>query len=619
MRVARVPGRIVGCIVGSILGLGLVGCGSPGDDGDDDGTGPDPIELDPPMARVTVPLGSTVNQEYRVYSVDGRGERTDITSACTLALDAAFGTVSASTVTVHARGGETEVRATCDTRTASSQLIVNLTGQIIVGPGTPGNAPDLFAVATAGGDAAREPLIEYPLDGAVSPVNMPGLEVQWTAAGNDLFHVALRSEYAAIDVYTVGLEAPLGEPDWAAIAYTAAGGDLEIVVEGLAQASPGTKYAGAPVALTMSRDAIDRTAIYYWASSQGQIMNQVFGSTDAATQVRGECTSCHSLSRTGTRLGYSRCVNNDCGQLFAGFLKYDRGTATWSEAVNANGGTIRGSYSTFAPVGNPFPTDEQSLAIVSMSNGTLQLYDPDTGAVVPSNLPDVSTHGPGAPRSGLMADWSADGGSVVFASAPGVNQWIDLNGGAIAKMSYAYANGSHTFGEPELIVPGPITLASGSYTNFFFPSFSGDGALVVFNGARAPWRNFTDARTAGQRLFLTDAAGTWVTDLAALNGGDIDVDITWPHWAPGAASDYYWVVFSSERDYGHKVTRANTHSSCVANGVTQCKQIWVGAISKATLKAAPGTDPSAPPLWLPGQNHQTNNISPYWTAEAPIN
>jgi hypothetical protein len=142
---------------------------------------------------------------------------------------------------------------------------------------------------------------------------------------------------------------------------------------------------------------------------------------------------------------------------------------------------------------------------------------------------------------------------------------------------------------------------------------------VVFNAARSGWRNFTDARTAGQRLMLADANGAWHTDLTAMNGGDVDVDITWPHWAPGDSADYYWVVFASERDYGHKVTIGNTAASCVANGVKQCKQIWIGAISKARLAAGQGLDPSAPPMWLPGQNYQTNNISPYWTAGIPVN
>ena len=90
------------------------------------------------------------------------------------------------------------------------------------------------------------------------------------------------------------------------------------------------------------------------------------------------------------------------------------------------------------------------------------------------------------------------------------------------------------------------------------------------------------------------------------------------HWAPDSHGEYYWIVFSSERDYGHRVTRANTAPSCIANGVQQCKQIWVGAISKAAL-AAGAVDPSAAPMWLPGQDTQTTNISPFWTAGLIVN
>ena len=609
----RLPPRLVPAILGSALAVAA--CGGADDDADDQGPA-DTLELEPAIARLTVPLGTTVAQDYRVTAVRPDGTRTDVTGSCALAVDQAFGTVTGPRIDVRARGGETPVTATCGAGSVTGTLIVNLTGSIVLGADTPASAPDLFGAATPGTDPARGPALEYPFDGAISPVNMPGLEPQWTAAGNDLFHLRLTSTYAAIDVFTTAREAPLAGDDWTAIATTAAGGDLTLTVEGLALAAPGTKYAGAPVALTMSRDAIDRTAIYYWASSQGFIMSQTFGAAAAATPVRGECTSCHSLSRTGTRLGYSRCVGNDCGQLYAGFLKYDAVTGTWREAVNADAKAIRGSYTTFAPVGNPFPTDEQSLAIVSMVDGTLALYDPDTGAAVPSNLAAISTMGPTPPRSALMADWSPDGSTIAFASAPGANQWIDLSGGAIATASYSYANGSHTFGAPRFVVTPPQTFPSGTYGNFFFPSFSGDGALIVFNGARAPWRNFQDARTAGQRLMLTDASGTWISDLAAMNGGNVDANITWPHWAPGASDDYYWVVFASERDYGHKLTAANTAPSCIGNGVRQCKQIWVGAIRKDRLGQG---DPSAPPMWLPGQNVGTNNISPYWTESPPVN
>ena len=66
------------------------------------------------------------------------------------------------------------------------------------------------------------------------------------------------------------------------------------------------------------------------------------------------------------------------------------------------------------------------------------------------------------------------------------------------------------------------------------------------------------------------------------------------------------------------MTATNTSPSCVGNGVTQCKQIWIGAIRKSTIAANPGADPSAPPMWLPGQSPAANNISPYWTAEPQV-
>nr|MBA3820841.1 hypothetical protein [Deltaproteobacteria bacterium] len=581
--------------------------------GDDTGEH-DSISVEPAVAMLTVPLGGTGTQTYQVFGIDGSA-KTDITSQCTLSIDASFGTASAATVTVLPRGGKTAVIATCGAQTGQGQLAINLIGRVVVGPNTPPNAPDLFDTATAATDPARSPVTEYPVDKAVSPRNIPSIELQWTPAGNDLFHVALTSTFAAIDVYTSDLEAMLTAPDWSALVGSVAGEDLSIVVEGLLQAAPATKFGGARTTLTVTNDDIDQTAIYYWASSQGTIMSQTFGDPTPPAVVKDDCTSCHSVSRSGTRIGYSRCVGGDCSELFAGFMKYDAVTQTWNETVDANAKAIRGSYTTFAPTGNPFPSDAQGLAMVGTSAGSLALYDPDTGAPVASNL-TVANGGPGAPRSALMPDWSADGTKVVFASSPTPGHWIDLDGGRIATMSYTYSNGTHGFGDPQFLVRDPITLAGGTYANFFFPSFSPDNALIVFNAARSAWRNFTDARTAGQRLMLADAAGAWVTDLTAMNGGTGDLDTTWAHWAPTISNEYYWVVFSSERDYGHRTTAATSPASCKQNGVTQCKQIWLGAIAKHKLGT--GGDPSAPPMWLPRQNPLANNISPYWSVPAKL-
>jgi len=589
-----------------IVALGVAGCGpSAGDDGT---TGYTSIRVSPDPVGLTVALGTTATQAYVVFGTDADGEH-DVTAQAHLDIDTAFGTFDTATLTAFAHGGTTQVLATVGDLQASAELTIDLVGDVTIGPNTPPDAAQVFGAATLGTDPTRTPAIEYPIDQAVAPLNLPPIETQWTTAGNDLFHVALTGPHATVNVYTVDPEATLATADWSAIARTVVGQPLAIVVEGLARSSPDVKFASTPVTLTMSHDTIDTSAIYYWASSQGSIMSQTFGNTTPPTQVIGNCSGCHSLSRAGTRIGYSRCVAGSCNGEWVGFLRYNG--STWDEVVNADARQIAGTYTTFAPLGNPFPDDAAAIAMVTSMTGTFSLYDPDTGSPVASNLAAVAEPG----RAATMPDWSADGNSVVFTSTPHAGQSVDVSDGSIEAMSYSYAGGTHTFGTPTTLVASPITLNGQAYSNLFFPSYSPDNQYVVFNAARAAWRNFTDARTAGQRIALVPAAGGAVIDLTALDGGIGDFDMTWPHWAPGSTSDYYWIVFSSEHDYGHEVSAATTSPGCVANGVTQCKQIWIGAISKAAL-AAGAVDPSAPAMWLPGQDITADNISPYWTLPA---
>jgi hypothetical protein len=570
------------------------------------------IRVAPEMQTLNIGLGATMTQDYAVFGTDASGEH-DITASCALSIDSAFGSFASATLTVAPHGGSTQVLAMCGAQTGTATLTVHLVGSVVA-TGAPANSDQIFGSATAGSSPANTPSIEYPIDQAVAPLNLPPIEVQYTTGGNDLFHIHLQSMFASIDVYTTSPQSTFSAGDWAAIAGTAAGDTLAITVEGLVQAAPQTKYASSSVAFKMSHDTIDTSAIYWWSSSAGSIMTQTFGQTTAPGQVLGNCSGCHSLSRAGSRIGYSRCVAGQCNGEWVGFLHYNDQTSTWTEVVNADNKTIPGTYTTFAPVGNPFPDDTQSVAIVTSMTGTLSLVNPDTGTTVPSNL---STVAPIAGHSATMPDWSYDGTKVVFASAD-PNQSVDVSNSSIATMSYAYTNSQHMFGTPSVLVQQPLTVNGQSYTNLYFPSFSPDNKLIVFNAARTTWRNFTDAKTPGQRLMIVPAGGGAPIDLLNMNGGTGDHDITWPHWAPGATSDYYWIVFSSERDYGHEVTAATvTGTPCVQNGVKQCKQIWIGAISKAALMSGQ-VDPSAPPVWLPGQDTRNDNISPYWTVPAGI-
>lgn len=608
----------------ALFALGLA-CGGDDSSGFDGGTDAAPdaaptytnVVVDPPNVALDVPVTGGATQAYKAYADTAGQSHVDVTSQCVFHVsDTSLGTFpqGSATFTSASRGGDTTVTATCGAGQGTGALHLTLKGWVL-GKGAPNDAPALFSSAAPGSDSTRTPAVEYPLDAAVAPLNIPPVDTQWTTAQNDLFHLRWTSKHLALDLYTTDADAQFSDAMWSDVAASASGDSVAITVEGLQQASPTQKFASAPVTLVMSKDKIDNTAIYWWASSQGSLITQTFGQTGAPTAVKNDCTSCHSVSRAGSRIGYSRCVGDDCGQLYAGFMRYDTTNKVWTDTVDANGKAIHGSFTTFAPDGYPFPDDKQSLALVTMAGGHLSLYDPDTGAAVSSNVDVVSTHGPGQPRSGLMADWSPDGKTIVFASTPNAGQWIDLSQSALATMTYTYSGGTHTFGEPSFIVPGPITLASGSYDNLFFPSFSPDGSYIVFDAARAAWRDSTpgQAGAPGQRLVLTNPTGAWTVELANLNGPG-DLDTTWPHWAPSNSSDYYWVVFSTERPYGHKLTKANTAAACVANGVSQCKQIWVAALSKSALSAkSPPGDPSAPPMWMPGQDLGADNISPYWT------
>jgi hypothetical protein len=105
------------------------------------------------------------------------------------------------------------------------------------------------------------------------------------------------------------------------------------------------------------------------------------------------------------------------------------------------------------------------------------------------------------------------------------------------------------------------------------------------------------------------------TRLAALNGdnypfvaGARDRNLNYePTFAPVAAGGYYWVVFHSRRTYGNELTG----DSFVREG-RGVKQLWVAAIDP---NAPPGTDPSHPAFWLPGQDTTTLNMRGYWALD----
>jgi hypothetical protein len=67
--------------------------------------------------------------------------------------------------------------------------------------------------------------------------------------------------------------------------------------------------------------------------------------------------------------------------------------------------------------------------------------------------------------------------------------------------------------------------------------------------------------------------------------------------SPVPSGGYFWAYFTSRRNYGNRF-KTNLWDSAA-------KKIWVTAID---INAAPGTDPSHPAFYLPGQEDQSGNI-----------
>jgi hypothetical protein len=103
---------------------------------------------------------------------------------------------------------------------------------------------------------------------------------------------------------------------------------------------------------------------------------------------------------------------------------------------------------------------------------------------------------------------------------------------------------------------------------------------------------------SGKAAPLSRAAGfEGTTNFMPYGDRDAHRDF-FPTVSPVAAGGYFWVFFVSRRQYGNKLTDQNENDNAG-------KKIWVAAID---ANAMPGTDPSHPAFYLPGQESESGNV-----------
>ena len=224
-----------------------------------------------------------------------------------------------------------------------------------------------------------------------------------------------------------------------------------------------------------------------------------------------------------------------------------------------------------------------------------QMYDPSTGATIPfSGLP--GTHA-------MMPSFSPDGTKVVFNDTD--------NGGGHTLVVMDFDACTNTFSNAKQIFKD-TTPTRGGRSSRRTPSRS-SSSTAARRTSRA--RRIPPANDVAQGdLYLVDLATDVAHALDAANGllpngttylpyGDARrAPDFYPTVSPVAAGGYFWVFFTSRRNYGNTLVDPDDNPPS--------KKIWVSAI---TIGGTPGIDASHAAFYLPGQELASGNIRAFAT------
>jgi hypothetical protein len=516
----------------------------------------------------------------------------DVTASTNFTIDdATIGTFTGKVLT-YGKIGNTAVRATYSTYTASTYLTV--TGpQTVIATGAPADAATKFGGAV---DAAASPTIVYPADGVILPPNMSVFEFQFTPGGsNNLFEMTFKGTNLDLKVYfgctTISGAVGTGcgySPDATVWKYLAEGGRGQApVTYTLRGVNTATGKVSNPATRTLSFGLENIVGgLYYWNAGAGTTMRYEFGVSGASAEkwmnvIKAggtTCVGCHAISHRGHRIALGLDIPGA-----GGWKVFD--VATRTQVFKGPG---QASFFAFAP-------DEKQ--IITSTGSALTLRDMASGAAITGKLPTSA-------NSGSMPDWSLDGQHVVFAKVSG------LGGGGPTGTTNAVIQRLDWNGTA--FTDGGQLASVGK--NSFYPAFSPGSDFVIFNSSPSDHNSY-DAWDAEMYAVKT-TGGTPIRLAKSIAPGAQ----SWPK--PYVEEQRYrnggklvWVTFSSRRTYGLRINPSPgaptiDPSSGKENPPPGTAQIWMTAIDPA--KIAAGQDGSYPSFWFPFQDITSGNHIGQW-------
>jgi hypothetical protein len=600
--------------------------------------------LPPPTQQFTATLGGA--KVPASFSVD-RGEIGSIDA--TSGLFTAAGTLGGVATVTATYGGETA--------TATVTVLVEMTqngaaatgdagadagssagGNGGVGGEGAGGAVDGGTLGAFGGAAQADPGLAwlYPYDETLWPQGTLAPLLQWQPGAQAYDGVYIHIQETAFDYkgYFAATAQPfahhpIDQTAWSLALFSNGGEPMTVT---LVFSSGGVAYGPITETWNVAAGALQGT-VYYNSYGTNLVHNYVgalpnnavFGAATlgipagatspnvvaGTNDTSNGCRVCHSVSANGSTLvtqqtdnatssayalgtGTETVMSPADGRFAWGGLFID-GTYLFSNSASQQGGNTALPSTLFAvPSGvavpcTGIPADLQAAAPVFSPDGrhvafnwfggagsdgaSLAVMDFDPGAMVFSNLRKVYT--PAAAGTGA--------GTVVWQS------FLPTSDAVVFELQ-TLSNG-RSFGETRSTCDG-----SGPCSNV-----GAQGELW--------WVDLATMKAA--RLDGLNGGGYLPTLAATQHTADALLNFE-PTVNPVPSGGYAWVVFTSRRLYGNVATINPYWSDPRYHDLTETptpKKLWVAAID---LGAKPGTDPSHPAFYLPGQELLAGNSRGYW-------
>lgn len=327
----------------------------------------------------------------------------------------------------------------------------------------------------------------------------------------------------------------------------------------------------------------------------------VAGTSTASAPWTG-CRVCHSVAAQGSTLVTQHGDN------------YQESSAYALTSANAETVIPPGPAATVATFGFAAISPDGTFLLSNVGPLPATTFASTSGLFsIPSGNPITSTGLP-AGFGAATPVFSPDGTHVAF---------NDYSTNQLALAAMPFTQSTNTFG-------AKVTLHTSTTTYpDIFPAFLPTNDAVVFEEETAinPQNEFAATRNGSRgELWWVDLATQTAAPLANLNGVGYlpnagtnhaqDATLNYePTVNPVASGGYAWVVFTSRRLYGNVATQdpflSDPRDYDPTTSATT-KKLWVAAID---LNAKPGTDPSHPAFYLPGQELLACNSRGYWVVD----